>query len=239
MPAFPAFYWRAPLRHFSGPQIHQVLSDFSRLLLAGSIAAALTAPPSLRFPWLFPPSTGGLHCGPVHVGRVGKPGLLFPPSTGGLHCGAKPSAATGDRLRLFPPSTGGLHCGDGCQMTGGPWDNLFPPSTGGLHCGPRPRSPSRCPPSSFPAFYWRAPLRQPHRDELDIGCLRFSRLLLAGSIAALRPPRRLVVGAELFPPSTGGLHCGSHRNMRIGLPMPLFPPSTGGLHCGALTVKKG
>ena len=201
---------------------------------------------------------------PLRQRRRDRPGLatdVFPPVSGGLHCGGScmigddrpmARAPAGHRrapLRRVGPMTWPRYV----------YGSVLPPITGGLHCGltavQRPgrwRCSRRSAAGSIAA-------RRPAGTADRHAC---SRRPAAGSIAAVaggpwagaRRPARHGAGVpagdrraplrrdwtgpacgwrRVFPPMTGGLHCGAATGDGPAIGWQVFPPVTGGLHCGA------
>src|SRR5260370_34145183 len=84
----------------------------------------------------------------------------------------------------MPPSTGGHHCGEKSKARiAEPVRHLLPPSTGGLHCGAL--AVDRCPKNaSFSRLLLAGSIAAFCLFSLPFRHCSFSRLLLAGSIAA-------------------------------------------------------
>src|SRR5260370_32567282 len=100
----------------------------------------------------------------------------------------------------MPPSTGGHHCGEKSKARiAEPVRHLLPPSTGGLHCGAL--AVDRCPKNaSFSRLLLAGSIAAFCLFSLPFRHCSFSRLLLAGSIAASFGCFRATWATWAFPP---------------------------------------
>ena len=176
---------------------------------------------------LFPPVTGGLHCGsPGSVASHFDPGFSRQLRAGSI-AAVPPSVRTASGRLLFPPVTGGLHCGAGTSITIRDGPELFPPVTGGLHCGRSGADQRGDGQAPFPASYGRAPLRRPLLSGMGGHEKTFPASY--GRAPLRRPhsaPRSRQIG-RLFPPVTGGLHCGTLTDPEVVMHAEAFPASYG------------